>query len=95
MGAKKFEKTFVLRNAHGLHARPATTFVQEALKFSSKISVLANGTLVDGKSVISILTLCLHKGAELTVRAEGKDAEAAMDSITKMMETSESFSQTA
>ncbi len=81
----------VLKGTHGLHARPATTFVQTAQQFTSAISIIARNEEVDGKSIISILTLGLGKGAEIEIKAVGDDADAALDALVSLIETSEAF----
>ena len=59
----------------GLHARPASLFVQEANKFSSDITVILGDAQGDAKSILDLLLLGASQGATITVRAEGPDAE--------------------
>ncbi len=75
------ERTVVITNPHGLHARPASLFVETANRFSSKVTIEHDGSVVDGKSVLSLLTLGLNKGSEIVLRVEGEDAEEAMKSL--------------
>jgi phosphocarrier protein len=84
-------RRIVLKGTHGLHARPATTFVQTAQQFTSDISIVARDEEVDGKSIISILTLGLGKGAEIEIKAVGEDAEAALNALVSLIETNEAF----
>jgi phosphocarrier protein len=84
-------RNVVLKGTHGLHARPATTFVQTAQQFSSDISIISRDEEVDGKSIISILTLGLGKGAEIRIKAVGADADAALDALVSLIETNEAF----
>ena len=81
----------VLNGTHGLHARPAATFVQTAQQFTSCISIAANGEEVDGKSIISILALGLGQGAEIEIKAVGRDAQKAVTKLAELIETSEAF----
>jgi phosphotransferase system HPr (HPr) family protein len=68
-------------DASGLHARPAARFVQAASRFSSRI-VIKNGTReADAKSLISLLGLAVKLSSEITVAAEGSDADAALASL--------------
>ena len=78
------ETTLIIENKTGLHARPASMFVQEANKFSSKIKLTAKGKTVDAKSILMIMSLGLTQGTELTISAEG-DAQAALDALTGLI----------
>jgi len=85
------KKRVTLKNKHGLHARPATVFVEMAKKFKSGITILHKGQEVDAKSIISILTLGLSQDAKITIRAVGKDAQKATDELTNLVKSSNSF----
>ncbi len=80
-----FEATASILNKYGLHARPITMLVQTATTFKSTIQVTKDGYTVDGKSIMGLLTLGAPKGAQLTVRAEGEDAEEAVKSIVALI----------
>jgi len=67
-----------VKNAHGLHARPAHMLVTAATKYESEIQVIRNGESADGKSILSLLMLCAERGTELTLRATGGDSEEAL-----------------
>jgi len=69
----------------GLHARPASIFVQTAAKFLSDIEVTHGETTVNAKSILAILTLGAHQGAELVIRAEGTDAEQALQALENLV----------
>ncbi len=71
----------------GLHARPATLFVKTAGKFEADIRVSYEGTEVNAKSSLQVLTLGAEQGAEITVRAEGEDAEEALEALTELVES--------
>ena len=75
-----------VRNTQGLHARPADLLVRLANKFESKILIGKNGEVVDCKSMISLLTLGAEEGTELSLSAEGNDAEDALQSISDLFE---------
>jgi phosphotransferase system HPr (HPr) family protein len=64
-----------------LHARPAADFVRAAMKFSSRVTVHANGRDADAKSLLSILALGAKRGTTLRLSAEGDDAAAALDTL--------------
>jgi len=69
----------------GLHARPASMFVQTAAKFSSDIEVTHGETTANGKSILAVLTLGAHQGAELLISAEGADAEDALKALEELV----------
>ena len=83
------EATIPVKHKVGLHARPASLFVQTAAKFSSKIKVknqTANGNFVDAKSIIMVLTLGVMKDHEVVIQTEGVDADAALDALKTLIE---------
>lgn len=73
-------------NPQGLHARPAHALVQLANKFEADIEIVKQGERVDGKSILSILTLAAVQGTQLVLRATGPDAEAALDALVELFE---------
>lgn len=80
-----FSKKVKLVNENGLHARPATRFVETATKFASDITVTKDGQEVNGKSVIEILTLGASAGTFLTITAVGKDAQEAVKALCNLI----------
>ena len=84
---KKVEKELVISNKLGLHARPAALFVQTANKYEASIEIYKDDIRVDGKSIMGIMTLAAEMGSVIRVVAGGKDAETAMDALTKLIET--------
>lgn len=86
---KQVEACFIIKNEHGLHARPSAVLVNEVKKFSSKIEVQnidKNSPLVSAKSLMKIVALGVTKGTTLRFIAIGDDAEAALDAIGKAIE---------
>lgn len=81
------QKEVIIKNKFGLHVRPATTFAELARKFGSTIQVIKDGQTVDGKSCIDLLTLAAEAGSKLVIRAEGEDAQAAVDALSKLIES--------
>lgn len=75
------ERTFVIVNDLGLHARAATKLVQLAAKFPCEVDLLREGQVTSGKSVMGVLLLCGSKGTSLTVRARGERAEECVEAI--------------
>ena len=78
-----------IRNAHGLHARPAALFVQTASRFQARIT-LENldrpGKAIDAKSIMSVLTAGVHTGGRIVLVAEGADADQAIEALTVLIE---------
>jgi phosphocarrier protein len=64
-----------------LHARPAGLFVKTALKYRARVWVRTDGREADAKSIMGVLGLGAKGGTNLTVRAEGEDAEAAVEAL--------------
>lgn len=84
------EATIQVKNKVGLHARPASLFVQTAAKFSSKIKVknmTTNGNFVDAKSIIMVLTLGVMKDHEVVIQTEGTDADAALSALKSLIDS--------
>lgn len=81
-----FDRTVHLLNESGLHARPATLFVETASKFRSQIMVKKGDQEVDGKSVLSLMLLELTKGTPVTIKAEGEDEVQAVNALVELME---------
>ncbi len=75
------KKTVTVKNKSGLHARPASIFVQIANKFDSDILVKKDDQTVDGKSIVSLLTLEVGQGSVLEIIARGQDAHHAIDEL--------------
>jgi phosphocarrier protein len=81
------EKALKLVNETGLHARPAGIFVKAASGFSSNIRIRAGEQTVNAKSIMNILSLGLENGAEFTLIADGPDAEAALQTLSGLVES--------
>ena len=88
MNPKNLTKDFVVCNPLGIHARPASVFVQAAVGFESEITVtnLDSGHIADGKSVMSMLMLSAPKGTHLRLEINGRDADNALDALSRLIE---------
>lgn len=75
------EISLIIKNKIGLHARPASLFVREASKFKSAITVIYGNAQANAKSILNVLTLGANQGAVISIRAEGEDAEAALQAL--------------
>ena len=81
------EKTFTIVNTLGLHARAAAQLVQAANRFQSEVLIVKDGASVNGKSIMGVLTLAAARGSEITVSCEGADAEPALATLAKLIES--------
>lgn len=81
------ERTLQIQNELGLHARAGTKFVQAASKFTGcDITVTKGNNEVNGKSILSLLTLMAPKGTTITIRARGDRAEEAVATLAQLIE---------
>jgi len=71
----RITKDIVIKNAQGLHARPAAMFVQIVSKYNSNVIVQKDKEKVNGKSIMGILTLGAQKNSLITIDVCGDDAE--------------------
>jgi phosphotransferase system HPr (HPr) family protein len=86
MSASQISQVIVIRNAQGLHARPAEMFVRLAKQFQSRIELVHEDRRVEARSIIDLLTLGAGPGTELLLEAEGDDAEAAVQALARLVE---------
>jgi phosphocarrier protein len=79
------ERVVEIVNPLGLHARPAAEFVKLASGFPAEIQVEKDGMVVNGKSIMGVMTLAAECGSALIIRAEGERAEAAADALADLV----------
>jgi phosphocarrier protein len=86
--AQRAEATVMLTNDVGLHARPAVRLTQTAAKFNSRVELaLADqAEWHDAKSVVKVMRLKAKQGTEVRLRAEGEDADAAVQALVALVE---------
>ncbi len=82
-----FVKTITVNNQVGLHARPATFFIQKANEFKSSIWIEREERKVNAKSLLGVLSLGIIKGTDIVIGAEGTDEEAAVKALENLIET--------
>ena len=80
------KRVVVVPNKQGMHARPAEMFVRRAQQFQSKIEIVRDGYRIEAKSIMNLLTLGAAQGTELTLEAEGSDAQEAVDALAEVIE---------
>lgn len=79
-------RTVIVRNPQGLHARPAYMFAEMAARFTAKIEIIKGNERVDGKSILSIMTLAAEQGTALDLEAVGQDAEDAIEALADLVD---------
>lgn len=82
-----FIKDVVVQNKVGLHARPATFFIQKANEFKSSIWVEKESRRVNAKSLLGVLSLGIIGGTDIKIIADGPDEEAAVDGLVALVES--------
>nr|WP_073295719.1 HPr family phosphocarrier protein [Parolsenella massiliensis] len=80
-----YEEKFVVNNAEGLHARPASKLVELAGKYESKVEVVYKGKAVNAKSILAIMGAGIYSGSEVLLRVEGPDEQAASAELSEYM----------
>lgn len=82
-----FTKEVLVQNQVGLHARPATFFIQKANEFKSSIWVEKEERRVNAKSLLGVLSLGIMGGTQIRVIAGGPDEEQAVEELVKLVES--------
>jgi len=86
LAEQAFEIEVEIMNAQGLHMRPAMQFVDIASRYSATITVSNGDTDVDAKSIMQMTMLAATCGTRLKVKAEGDDAEKALEELRELVE---------
>jgi phosphocarrier protein len=82
-----FSKDVSVQNQVGLHARPATFFIQKANEFKSSIWVEKDERKVNAKSLLGVLSLGITKGTTVNIIADGADEEAAVNTLVDLIDS--------
>jgi phosphotransferase system HPr (HPr) family protein len=82
-------KEIIIKSEMGLQARNASKFVEITNKFSSEIDILVDDKVIDGKSIMGILSLGICKNDSIEIRVAGRDEELLMEEISKLLDKSE------
>ena len=80
-------RSVTIRNSQGLHARPATFFIQKANSFKSSIWVEKEDCRVNAKSLLGVLSLGIVKGTTITLIADGADETDAVAGLVALVES--------
>ena len=79
------EREVRIENRNGLHARPAAEIVKAASKFRSEVTIRRDDMEVNGKSIMGVMMLAAEYGTTIFLRAEGDDAEQAVEAIAALV----------
>ena len=79
-------RTVTVVNPQGFHARPAHQFVKLAGTFPCQVEIVKGNEVINGKSILDLLTLGAGNGTTLTLRASGPDAESAVEALARLIE---------
>ena len=82
-----YVKDVMVQNQVGLHARPATFFIQKANEFKSSIWVEVEERRVNAKSLLGILSLGIIGGTQIKIIADGADEQAAVNALVELVES--------
>ena len=80
------EKNVKITNETGLHARPASKFVQKAGSFKSDVTIVYGEKEVNAKSIMGVLSLGVSQGNEIIIKCEGEDSETAVEELVIFLE---------
>jgi len=80
------EKTVKVVNETGLHARPASEFVQMASKYEADTEIVFNGKTVNAKSIMGVMSLGIGQGSQIKIQADGIDSEKAVLELAEFIE---------
>ncbi len=79
------ERSVQIVNKLGVHARPAAEIVKLSARFRSSITIIRDDMEVNGKSIMGVMMLAAECGATILLRAEGDDADAALDALAVLV----------
>jgi phosphocarrier protein HPr len=79
------EQKVTIQNKLGLHARAAAMFSRQASEFNADVIVIKDGTEVNGKSIMDLLTIAATKGSSIIIKAYGKDETQAVTILTELV----------
>ena len=82
-----YSKDVMVQNQVGLHARPATFFIQKANEFRSSIWIEKEERRVNAKSLLGILSLGIIGGTQIKIIADGADEQAAVNALVELIES--------
>lgn len=79
------QEKLIIPNKLGMHARSAASFAKTASEYVSKIEVLKDQVVADGKSIMELLTISAAMGSEITIRTNGADEDDALSALSRLV----------
>ncbi len=83
-----YKREIILKNPNGLHARPASQFMQQASKYQSEIHLEMEDKVINPKSILSLLSAGIKYNSRFTITAAGKDEQQAVEELAAFLEAS-------
>jgi phosphocarrier protein HPr len=80
------ERAITIKNKLGLHARAAVKFVNMANRFGADVHIVKDGSEIDGKSILGILTLAATQGSDIVLRIDGPDETEAWAALFELID---------
>lgn len=80
------EKTVVVKNETGLHARPAASLVQFVKNFDGTVELIKDGKTANAKSIFNVMALGISKGTQITIRIDGENEQENLDKLVEFIE---------
>ena len=80
------EFKYTVKDAEGIHARPAGLFVKQAATFPCKVTITKDGKEVDAKRIFGLMGLGVKCGQEITLKTDGENEDTAMDALSAFLE---------
>ncbi len=80
------EKSVLIKNKLGLHARAAVKFVNLANRFNAHVKIIKDGAEIDGKSILGILTLAATQGSRIHLKISGRDERQALKALETLID---------
>ena len=81
------ERTVTIASAHGLHARPASLFVQAVTASGLPVELTKGDKTLNAASILGVISLGINHGDQITLRADGDNADATLDSLVELLTT--------
>ena len=81
------ERTVTIASAHGLHARPASLFVQAVTASGLSVQLTKGDKTLNAASILGVISLGINHGDQITLAAEGTGADAVLDSLVELLTT--------
>jgi phosphocarrier protein HPr len=81
------ERTVTVASAHGLHARPASLFVQAVTSSGLPVQLTKGEKTLNAASILGVISLGIEHGDQITIRADGENADAVLDSLVAVLTT--------